>query len=315
MGLALAATACALKDRWVGAGVLIALAVLTRQFTLLVALPLLVVAAKNRRAPYVLSAAITAAIVMLPVVVLTHGQATRWVFLGSGASIGVGGTVVWELHIRSGVPSVVIARILPLVLSALCSWYVLRRTGRRALEPAILLALVALSLGLRLMLELNVFSYYYMALAVTLLLLDAVRGRLRETFFAWVAMVTLVYTEPSVIVWRQSWDQEARRWIPVLVMLIAVLFIVRAVLARRVGWNVVLWLVAVVVAMNSWPVSNDPLHHEPVTWLWQAVLVAIGLALAIGPLRTLIRAEPDEQGAPPEPEPASVAPISPGVPA
>ena len=89
-----------------------------------------------------------------------------------------------------------------------------------------------------------------MALAVTLLLLDAVRGRLRGRSSPGWTMVTLVYTEPSgSSSGGQSWDQKGRRWIPVLVMLIAVFFIVRAVLARRVGWkNVVLWL-----RRSSWP--------------------------------------------------------------
>ena len=33
-------------------------------------------------------------------------------------------------------------------------------------------------------------------------------------------MITLVYTEPTIIVWRQSWDQDARRWIPVIIMVV-----------------------------------------------------------------------------------------------
>jgi hypothetical protein len=44
IGFALAAMACALRSQRIGAGVPIALAVLTQQFTLLAALPLLIVA-------------------------------------------------------------------------------------------------------------------------------------------------------------------------------------------------------------------------------------------------------------------------------
>ena len=39
MGLALCAMACARRDRWIGAGILVALAVLSQQFALLVAAP------------------------------------------------------------------------------------------------------------------------------------------------------------------------------------------------------------------------------------------------------------------------------------
>ena len=52
--------------------------------------------------------------------------------------------------------------------------------GIRPLQPAVLIALVALSLSFRLVFEDNVFSYYYMALAVTLVLLDVVGGRIRR---------------------------------------------------------------------------------------------------------------------------------------
>ncbi len=53
MGFALAAMACALRSHWIGAGILIALAILTQQFTLLVAIPLFVVAPTARRIPFV----------------------------------------------------------------------------------------------------------------------------------------------------------------------------------------------------------------------------------------------------------------------
>ena len=71
LGFALAAMACALRNRWVWAGILIALAVLTQQYTLLVAIPLLVVAPSARRLPYVLAAIVTAAVVAAPLLIAT----------------------------------------------------------------------------------------------------------------------------------------------------------------------------------------------------------------------------------------------------
>ena len=54
---------------------------------------------------------------------------------------------------------------------------------------------------------------------------------------AWVAMVTLVYSEPSIIVWRQSWGQDARHWIPVIVIVVGLLLIfVTFLVIRRVEY-------------------------------------------------------------------------------
>jgi hypothetical protein len=135
----------------------------------------------------------------------------------------------------------------------------------------------------------NIFSYYYMALAVSLVLVDVLRGHIRQRLVAWIAMVTLIYTEPSIIVWRQSWDETARHWIPVIVIVVGLILIFRDVLRHAVGRDAAMWAAAVVTALIVWPVSNDPLPHQPVTWLWQVILVGIGVALAAGPLVAVIR--------------------------
>lgn len=138
-----------------------------------------------------------------------------------------------------------------------------------------------------------------MALAVLLVVLDVVRGRLRESLVAWLAMVTLVYSEgyTSLIVWRVSWGQDARHWIPAVVIIGALLLIVRHVLRHQISWDL-LWLAAAALcALIVWPVSSDPLRHQPVTWLWQLVLVAMGIVLAGGPLRDLMQQRSAERPA------------------
>ena len=50
-----------------------------------------------------------------------------------------------------------------------------------------------------------------------------------------------------------------------------------------------------------------PFHHVPVTWLWQVILVGIGLALGAEPLRTLVR-QYSEHPPVDHPEPAA-APV------
>ena len=84
MEYALSAMACARRGRWVGAGILV-LAVLSQQFTLLVAAPLLLLAPATRRVSYVAAALTTAALVVLPLGILTSGHAWRSITFGTGA--------------------------------------------------------------------------------------------------------------------------------------------------------------------------------------------------------------------------------------
>ncbi|MGO8823913.1 MAG: hypothetical protein ACLQU9_01580 [Acidimicrobiales bacterium] len=294
MGFALAAMACVLRTRWVGAGVLIALAVLAQPFALLIAIPLFVVAPAARKLPFVISAAVSAAIIDVPLLALTSGSAAHTIFLGSGNAVGAGTTVLWEIHLPSTV-LVQISRIAPLVASLVLAWIVQRRLGRAVLQPAALISLVAVSLSLRLVFEDNLFSYYLMALAVILVVVDVVHGRIRQTVVAWLAMVTLVYSEPTLIVWRHSWDQDARHWIPVIVMIVGLLLIIDHILRHHVGWEVVMWAATVVVALVVWPLSNDPLNRHPAAWVWQLVLVVTGVALAVGPLWSIFRRPKDPQ--------------------
>jgi hypothetical protein len=75
----------------------------------------------------------------------------------------------------------------------------------------------------------------------------------------------------------------------VIVIIVGLLLIIRDVLRHAVGWDAAMWAAAVVTALIVWPVSSDPIPHEPITWLWQAILVGIGVALAAGPLVSPLR--------------------------
>ena len=66
MGLALAAVACARRDSWVLAGVLVALAYFSQQFAILVAAPLLVVVPASRRLGFVAGAVASAVALTVP---------------------------------------------------------------------------------------------------------------------------------------------------------------------------------------------------------------------------------------------------------
>ena len=289
MGLALCAMACARRGRWVGAGILAALAVLTQQFTLLVAAPLLVLAPAKRRTSYAGAALITGALVSLPLVAMTSGRALRAVTLGTGDSPSIGGTVVWELHLY-GAPVVLLSRVVPVALSLALSWWASRRLGPAALEPVPILAVVALSLGLRLVFEQNLFGYYFMALTVTLVLLDVVRGHVRSTVVAWLAAVTIVFcVDASPAFASVGWGEYPRNLIPFLIAAPALVVILVQALRgdlRRSMWP---WLAVAACAVYTWPNQINPFDHQPVTWFWQIVLVVPGVMLAAGPLLAEVR--------------------------
>jgi hypothetical protein len=290
MGFALAALACVLRDRWAAAGLLIALAYLSQQFALLVAAPLLVLAPPPRRLHYAASAIGAAFLAMIALLVFTSTDGVRAAILGSGYSNGTGGTVVWALGLH-GVQLLLLSRILPIALSLALAWWVVRRLGHDvALEPLMLIAVVALSLSLRLAFEQNIYSYYYMALAVSLVLLDVVRGHIRGSFVAWVTMVTVVYSVDtlSVVFYRLSWYQGARKWFPVLVMAAALMMALLAVRSRARG-KALIWLGLAVGSLVSWPDTTNPLNHRFPAWFWQVILVALGIALAAGPILSQIR--------------------------
>ena len=126
-------------------------------------------------------------------------------------SVVVSGTVVWELHL-SGTGLLVVSRAMPIALSFLLACWVRGRLGERSLEPVVLLSLIAVCLGLRLVFEETLFGYYFMALAVALVLVDVARGRVRSTTVAWITVVSFVFGVMSqpVHVFNDSWADTAQ---------------------------------------------------------------------------------------------------------
>jgi hypothetical protein len=284
MGLALSAMACAYRGRWIGAGILVALAILSQQFALLVAVPLFVFAPANRKIFYTGAAFATGAIVIVPLLIVTSGSALRAVTLGTGDSPSVGGTVLWELHLY-GTEMVLLSRVAPLAISFVLSWWVLRRLGPASLEPATLMSIVAISLGLRLVFEQNLFSYYFMALTVSLVLLDVVRGHIRSSLVAWLAAVTLVFCIFGGPAFGFiGWGGYLNNIVAFLIVAPALLMILLRVLRGGGTHNLLPWMAVGACAILMWPSHIDPLSHRLVTWLWQVILVIPGLLLAAEPL-------------------------------
>ena len=100
--------------------------------------------------------------------------------------------MVWEMQLH-GAWLIGVSRVAPILLSAALAWWAARRLGSSVLNPLPLLSLVATSLSLRLVFEQSLFGYYFMAVAVVLVLLDVTQGRVRPSVITWLALVTLVF--------------------------------------------------------------------------------------------------------------------------
>jgi hypothetical protein len=208
MGLILGALACVRRDSWAWAGVLLGLAVLCQQFALLAAVPLVVVAPPHRRLRFAGAALGVAALVAVPLIVVTSGRVVRAV-AGIGVTLSSGNTVVSEAHLR-GAGLFTLSRVLPVVAAVALAWWAARRLGRSVLDPAPLFSLVATSLAFRLVFEVNLFGYYFLAVAALLLIADVVRGRVRPYLVIWIAMVTLVF--PPLPWGNDVWGQALPTW-------------------------------------------------------------------------------------------------------
>lgn len=293
MGFSLLAVAAALRQRWVWAGVAVGLAITTHQFALLVAAPLFVVAPDRRRWWFAGATALAGAAVDLPFLLATSGRAFRAVVIGSGFTPSYGGTVVWELGLH-GAPFFLASRVLPIAVAFVLAWWVQQRLGERALEPTVLVSLVGASLALRLVFEENLWGYYFMALAVMLIVLESVRARLRPTVVAWLLTVTLAFDPlPSGFQTNSKiWVIYAREDLPKIVVGLVALYVVASFLRRRYRWFWLAWTIFAAAAFVHYPVIDVLAHHAWPTWLWQVLLVSSGLALVGEPGFAALAAHP-----------------------
>ena len=125
--------------------------------------------------------------------------------------------------------------------------------------------------------EQNLFAYYLMALAVSLVLLDVSRGRIRRSVLAWLAAVTLVFCVGASPAFDfVSWGGYLRELVPLFVVAPLLLVILVRILRGDASRDMLPWLVVVACALLSWPTHADPLSFPSVTWFWQGVLVVPG---------------------------------------
>jgi hypothetical protein len=295
LGLGLLAMACARRDRWVLTGILCASAILSQQYALLVAVPLFVVAPSAKKIRLLGAAVLTGVIVVLPLTVMTSGHALHAIALGTGNYPYPGGTVLWETH-ASGVAGVLLFRVAPILVSIALSWWVARRLGAGALEAVPLLALVAASLTLRLVFEVNLIAYYFLALTVSLVVLEATRGTIRRTTVAWLAILTLVICRISELPFGFTrWAEYLQNDIvPILIGGVAILAVIRQLLRGGDRRALLTWMAVAVVVLFTLIPGGNRFSAGQVVWFWQIVLVVPGMLLVLQPLWQSIR-PPTEQ--------------------
>ncbi len=190
VGFILAGLACVRRGSWGIAGLLLGLAVASQQFALLALAPLVVIAPRDRLIKFGASAVGSMALVVVPLAIFTPAGALRSLFVGSGTTWTSDTLLATHL---SGDDLEFVARFAPIAAALVLAWWSQSRLGSSVLEPVPLIALVATSLSFRLVFEVNLWGYYFMAVAVMVLVLDAVGGRLRWTYLAWIALITVSF--------------------------------------------------------------------------------------------------------------------------
>jgi hypothetical protein len=207
--------------------------------------------------------------------------------------------VLWEIDHHHALVVVGVSRILPIVAALAISWWVSRRLGAAACTPVVGTSLVALTLGLRLVFEQNVFAYYFMALAVLLVLLDVARGHIRGSLLAWLVAATLIFHVPNYV-FGAALTMHPATVLPPVMVLVAVTMVASGVLrnsthsdaaptSRVAAWSLFLWSAIAVCALVSWRSGVNPVFHPIPAWLRQVVVVGTGMMLAAGPLLDELR--------------------------
>jgi hypothetical protein len=210
LGLILGGVAAALSNRWSLAGILLGLALSTQQFALLALVPLLIVVHRDRLVRLVGSALAVCALCVVPIVALDSSGAAKAAVLGSGTTWAAG-TVLDATHL-TGPILFLLARGLPLAVAAVLAWWAQDRLGAAVQETVPLLSLVATSLALRLVFEVNLWGYYFMAVSVALIALDVVRGRIRWSLVAWLVLPLLAFH--PVVASPSSFGPQLTWWLP-----------------------------------------------------------------------------------------------------
>jgi len=191
LGLVLAAVGLSLRHRWILAGVCCGLACCSKQYAILAVVALVTSAPRGARSR-ILGATVGTAGGLFLVLTPLMGTGLLTSSLGAYATLSNGSTLVGWLGLHGALRTLV-ARGLPLAGAAALAGAARHRLGPSILRPVPLLGLVTGSLVLRLAFEINLYSYYFVAVGVCLVTLDVVGGRIRPVTLAWLVATGAFY--------------------------------------------------------------------------------------------------------------------------
>ena len=170
---------------------------LSQQFALLMLIPLLLVAPRSKLLRTFAGVASSLALVGVPLLLATSGRALASIVVGTG-DLGGSNFSFYGIALHSS-SEVVALRLVAIALSALAAWWARDRLTTAVLEPAPFLALLALSLALRLSFEVSLFGYYLMSFSVLLLLVEVSVGRIRLLYVLWTAAATWATVDGGLV--------------------------------------------------------------------------------------------------------------------
>ena len=208
LGLALAAVGSVMRQRWMVAGVLLALAFTSQQFALLVVVPLVVALPLRASKRLVVGFLAAAVFIDAPVLLLTSGRALKAIFVGTGVNTKRA-TLLVLTHL-DGNTLYAVSRTVPIILAVALALWTRRRIAAPTVDAVVLLSLVAMSMTFRLVFEVNLWGYYFMAVTVVLIVRQAVQRRISWPFVLWLAIVTYAAIDgglanrPALAPWPMS---------------------------------------------------------------------------------------------------------------
>jgi hypothetical protein len=230
MGFVLMGLSFALRERWLWTGILFGVAFSTQQFAILAFVPLLAIVPRPRLGHLVLGAIAAAAVVDIPLALVSSGRAIVGELVGTGASSYLN-TVLDLFHLHGSV-LYLISRGLPILFALALGWWATEKLGPDVLKPTPLLSVMATALTLRLVFEVNFWGYYMMAVAVMLAVLDVARGRIRVSFLLWLLVIALVSFNGGLV--NIPWHSRVPIWIWQVLFVPSALALAISPLARLV---------------------------------------------------------------------------------
>ena len=176
----------------------LAAAVLTQQFVVLIAIAMVLMLPKSALRPFLLAAGVAGASVLVPLGVVTSGRLFTDLSGRFAPTVQSFNTWLRYLHV-TGSPLWVLSRLVPLVIALGVCTLARRKLDLTNDSGATLLSLVGVALSIRLLFELNLYGYYFLALLVVLVLSDTIAGRLRPLLVFWALLEIFFFNPPSFV--------------------------------------------------------------------------------------------------------------------